>query len=236
MQDSYKRVKNVRIFTDASFDDKTKTARLGVFAMDGLRAEQTGILLQQTPDSTLAELLAVLTAIHVANVREWRVEAICLDSQSVVSAIQRNDLSNFCSRLPNSIRMDVQLLPVIHRLVPIEHVPRQQNAAADALTREPVVQAAVFSAYLNTLGAGQPCLRFLLRQGERRMDKPRQAGVCLQPTAFGFFLAHETYAVDAIHRRCTCPEFGSSGRCAHVEAAVQVMEDAMAMAEGLSVH
>lgn len=221
------RVKKMRVFTDAAFEEKTKTARLGVFAMDGLRTERAGLLLQQTPDSTLAELLAVLTAIHIANARGWRVEAICLDSQSVVGAIQRNDLSSFCARLPNSIRIDVQLLPVIHRLVPIEHVPRQQNAAAHALTHEPVVQATVFSEYLNSLGANQPCLRFLLQQGDRTKDKPRQVNVSLQPTGYGFFLAHETYAVDALHGRCTCPEFAVSGACVHVEVALRAMEAAL---------
>ncbi|WP_029423502.1 ribonuclease H family protein [Alicyclobacillus macrosporangiidus] len=226
----------MRVFTDASYDEKAKIARLGVFAMDGLRTERTGLLLQQTPDSTLAELLAVLTAIHVANDQQWKVESICLDSQSVVGLIQRNELSSLCARLPNSIRMDVQLLPVIHRLVPIEHVPRHQNVAAHALSREPVVQAAVFSEYLNSLSAGQPCLRFLLQQGELPKDKPTQASVFLQPTAFGFFLAHETYAVDAIHRRCTCPEFAASGKCAHVEAAVRAMKDAMVEDERRAVH
>jgi len=79
-------------------------------------------------------------------------------------------------------------------------VPREKNAAADALSNR------AFSS------PGRDSIAFPLKKLER-----------LSPT---IFIAHGTadYAVDVKHRSCSCPGFRNRGDCKHLQAALSLVK------------
>ncbi len=80
----------------------------------------------------------------------------------------------------------------------LEWVPRERNAMADALSNR------AFG------GATEATAVFPLEKLER--------------VSGTIFIAHgsEDYAVDVMHRSCSCPSFRNRGNCKHLEAAISV--------------
>ncbi len=78
----------------------------------------------------------------------------------------------------------------------LEWVPRERNAMADALSNR------AFG------GATEAAAVFPLEKLER--------------VSGTIFIAHgrEDYAVDVMHRSCSCPSFRNRGNCKHLEAAI----------------
>lgn len=151
-----------------------------------------------------AEYAALALLLDELERRGARGAEVCGDSKLVISQVTG-------AWKINEPRLRALALPLISRLQALgascRWVPRALNAEADRLSNA-ALDTGELTEDAAAPGSGAP----------PRADAPENRCV-FSPAAPGVWIAREggeVFAVDVIHRRCTC-ENGSSGRCFHME-------------------
>lgn len=160
-----------------------------------------------------AEYDALMLLLEEIARRELREVTVRGDSRLVVSQMR----GEWKVREPHLQVLVERARGLIRGAVRFEWIPRERNARADALANEALDRMQRSGADDRPSGPVVPAVRGFAPEEEAPVLRKVSAGIVL-------VAGNEEYAVDLVHRSCTCPGFRFRGECRHLRAVLAAEE------------